>query len=153
MIDLYRDFIDWLVDQYRDNTALICKKQPGITYGELNGACNALAAGLHGLGMSKGDTIAVCLGNSYHTRQMFWTAAKGGFVVALINTRLSPREAAYIINDSSAEALVTSRALGNVAAALPPRISNPESVNRTAGASFAESRALNVRSELSMVTL
>ena len=93
----------------RDNTAIICKKQPGITFGELNAACNALAAGLNRLGMSKGDTIAVCLGNSYHTRQMFWTAAKGGFVVALINTRLNPKEAAYIINDSEAACLIVSR--------------------------------------------
>ena len=108
-MNLYRDFISRLVDQYRDNTALICKKQPGITFGELNAACNALAAGLKRLGMSKGDTIAVCLGNSYHTRQMFWTAAKGGFVVALINTRLNPKEAAYIINNSEAACLIVSR--------------------------------------------
>jgi long-chain acyl-CoA synthetase len=108
-MNLYRDFISRLVDRYKDNTALICKKQPGITFGELNAACNALTSGLYDLGMSKGDTIAVCLSNSYRTRQMFWSAGKGGFTVALINARLTPGEAAYIINDSEATCLVASQ--------------------------------------------
>lgn len=113
---LYRDLIHHIVTNYGDNTAVICKKQSGITHRELNASSNAITAGLYDIGLSKGNAIALYMGSNYHYREMFWAIGKGGFVVVPINGRLKALESAYIINDSEAKCLIVSKEFESVVA-------------------------------------
>jgi len=113
---LYKDLIRQIVTKYGDKIGVICKKQPGITHRQMDLASNAIIAGLYDLGLSRGDTIALYMGNNYHYREMFWVAGKGGFVLVPINGRFKPQEAAYIINNSKAKCLIISKELDNSAA-------------------------------------
>jgi acyl-CoA synthetase (AMP-forming)/AMP-acid ligase II len=53
-----------VVAQYGDRTAVICRAQgQRLTYEELNLKSDAVARGLQGLGVQKGERVAVSLGN------------------------------------------------------------------------------------------
>jgi long-chain acyl-CoA synthetase len=50
--------------------------------------------------------------------QLCWGAQRSGIIYTAISTRLTPGEAAYVIADSGAKLLVTSKALQGIAAGL-----------------------------------
>jgi fatty-acyl-CoA synthase len=54
--------------------------------------------------------------------EVYWAAFRSGLYLTTVSRHLSAEEAAYIIDDCGAGALVTSQRLADVAALLPPRI-------------------------------
>ena len=91
-----------------------------VTYRELDERSNQLAHLLRGRGLRPGGVVAVCMENnaSYHVVQ--WAARRSGLYFVPINYRLTADEVAYIVNDSGAQALITSEATADLAAALTP---------------------------------
>jgi long-chain acyl-CoA synthetase len=77
-----------------------------LTYRELDGRVRRLAAGLQGLGLKHGEHVAVLSHNGHRYMETYLACALGGLVVAPINTRLSPRETAFILNDGEVRALL-----------------------------------------------
>ncbi len=65
-----------------------------------------LANALTGLGLTKGDRLAVLAYNRLEWAEIFVAAAKAGIVVVPINFRLTGSEALYIIENSGAVALI-----------------------------------------------
>ena len=49
---IYRDNIKTIVEKYGDKVALICKKEPGITFNQMNSNSNAITAGLNDYGFT-----------------------------------------------------------------------------------------------------
>ncbi len=105
----YRDKIRLIVERFSDRVAVRSPERgKEITFGEMDRRTNAMVRVFREAGLGKGDKIALLCRNGHHYREMFWTAAKGGFVLVPLNTRLKPRELSYILEDSEAECLVCS---------------------------------------------
>jgi long-chain acyl-CoA synthetase len=93
-----------------------------LSYRELDQRSNRLARLLHAEGLRRGDTLALFMENNIRYLEVAWAALRAGLYLTAVNRYLTAEEAAYIINDCDARALVSSSAMADVAAALPPRL-------------------------------
>jgi fatty-acyl-CoA synthase len=93
-----------------------------VRYGELEERSCRLAQLLFAAGLRPGDHMAIFMENHPRYPEVYWAAFRSGLYLTTVSRHLSAEEAAYIIDDCDAEALVTSRRLADVAALLPPRI-------------------------------
>jgi non-ribosomal peptide synthetase component E (peptide arylation enzyme) len=75
------------------------------TYAELNATADALAAGLAGLGLEKGDRVAIYMKNSLELVTAFYALQKIGVVVVWINALYRVHEAEFILKNSEARGL------------------------------------------------
>ncbi len=89
-----------------------------LTYRELDAGSNRVAQLFRSLGLKPGDRVGVMLRNGIAFPQVYWGAQRSGLFVVLLSTHLKPDEAAYILNDSAAKALVLSASLGETPLAL-----------------------------------
>lgn len=85
-----------------------------IDFAELEIRANRLAHFWYAAGLREGDTVAAILENNEHIHAVMWAARRSGLYYALVNTHLTAAEAAYIIHNSSAKALIGSRATRSV---------------------------------------
>lgn len=76
-----------------------------MTYSELSDSVKRVAAGLRGLGVERGDHVAVCMGNSLEWVQFFYGAASIGAVTVPVNTRFKADELKYCLKQSDAKLL------------------------------------------------
>ncbi|MCX2931786.1 fatty-acid--CoA ligase FadD4 [Mycobacterium sp. CVI_P3] len=81
-----------------------------IDFAELEERANRLAHHWRAVGLRKGDVVALILENNEHVHAAMWAARRSGLYYALINTHLTAAEAAYIVDDSGAKAVLGSRA-------------------------------------------
>jgi acyl-CoA synthetase (AMP-forming)/AMP-acid ligase II len=77
-----------------------------FTFAELDGRADRAAHVLTGLGLAKGDRVAVLLPNGHHFVETFYGAARAGLVVVPLNSRLVANELAFMLRDSGATVLV-----------------------------------------------
>ncbi|XPS90355.1 FadD11: long-chain-fatty-acid--CoA ligase [Desulfosarcina variabilis str. Montpellier] len=77
-----------------------------FTYADTNRRVNQLAHGLMGLGLSKGDKVAVFMDNCIEIIELYLATAKTGIVIVPINFRLVGAEVDYIVNNADAKAMV-----------------------------------------------
>jgi len=118
-----------LTERYRDfsvasalaNRATTDPEQPFIlfggetlTYGEVEGRSEALAASLYGLGIEPGDRIALVLPAWPEFVISLFAAAKIGAVVVPLNPRLTAPELQYMLRHSEAVLAVTAESLHGV---------------------------------------
>jgi long-chain acyl-CoA synthetase len=90
-----------------------------VTYGQLEARSNRFAQLLRAQGVRAGEHIAVLLENHPRFFEILWGAQRAGIIYTAISSRLTPAEAAYIINDCGAKLVVSSAALAGTAAELP----------------------------------
>ena len=93
-----------------------------ITYRELDDESNRAANLFRSLGLKPGDGVALFAENHWRYHQVFWAAQRSGLYYTAISSRLTAEEPAYIVNDSGAKLLITSRAMADVAARGTPPI-------------------------------
>ncbi|MBU6270334.1 MAG: acyl-CoA synthetase [Betaproteobacteria bacterium] len=93
-----------------------------VSYRELDERSNRLAQCLHAAGLRRGDRIAIVMENNLRYLEVCWAALRSGLLIAPVNRYLTPDEAAYIINDSQARAVVSSLAMRELAAGLDTRL-------------------------------
>lgn len=75
------------------------------SFDELNRQANRLGNALLGLGVTPGETVLWCGMNSTGVMRMMHAARKAGVTSVPLNYRLTPEEAAYIVDDSDAVAV------------------------------------------------
>ncbi|BBZ59137.1 fatty-acid--CoA ligase FadD4 [Mycolicibacterium monacense] len=85
-----------------------------IDFGELEARANRLAHLFRRAGLREGDTVAAILENNEHVHVVMWAARRSGLYYALINTHLTAPEAAYIVDNSGAKAVIGSSATRKV---------------------------------------
>ena len=85
-----------------------------ITFDELEARANRLAHYFRQHGLREGDAVAILMENNEHMHAVMWAARRSGLYYVPINTHLTPAEAAYIIDNSGASAIVGSAALRKV---------------------------------------
>ncbi len=89
-----------------------------VTYAQLDADANRLARVLREHGLQPGDHVAILVENHPRFLSMAWGAHYAGLYYTAISTRLTAEEAAYIVDDCGARALITSAAKGDLAAAI-----------------------------------
>ena len=82
-----------------------------VSFGELEARANRLAHLFRQAGLREGDAVAILLENNEHYHTVMWAARRAGLYYVPINTHLTAAEAAYIIDNSSAKAIIGSAAL------------------------------------------
>lgn len=82
-----------------------------MTFLDWNRRACRLANALLGLGLARGDRVAVLAYNCVEWAEIYVAAAKAGLVAVPINFRLSPAEIAFIVNDAGAAAMIAQDAL------------------------------------------
>lgn len=85
-----------------------------VSFAELEARANQLAHYFRRAGLREGDTVGVIMENNAHVHVVMWAARRCGLYYALINTHLTAREAAYIVDNSAAKALIGSSATREV---------------------------------------
>ena len=102
---LVHNFLEYYARNTPDNS---CLTQHGhsVSYAEANRLANQLANGLLGLGVQKGQRVAILAENSLEHLLLFMAAGKVGAVTVSLNYRLAPAELAFILADSEARVLL-----------------------------------------------
>jgi long-chain acyl-CoA synthetase len=81
-----------------------------LTYAQLEAESNRIAHLLRGLGLVRGDTIAILMLNEIDFLPICWAAQRSGLVYVAMSTKLTADEAGYIAQDSGAKAIFCSPA-------------------------------------------
>jgi len=98
-----------------------------LTYGELEKRSASIASALHGLGLRRGDVIALLSDNAVEAFEVYWAAIRSGLYITAVNWHLAADEAAYIVNDCGARVLFASagiRVLAEEIVALTPDVTH-----------------------------
>ncbi|WP_299667988.1 class I adenylate-forming enzyme family protein [uncultured Ruegeria sp.] len=103
---------DWLAAQASlrpDATALV-DMDGAMNYGELASAVSALGSGLAGLGIGKGDVVAVQLPNIRAFVIAFLAIAARGAIVQTLHMPYRSKELGELLKDSAAKAVIATNA-------------------------------------------
>jgi len=101
------DYLTVHAQLYADKPAVV-DDRPGApapeiwSFAELNRQANRLANALQGLGVVAGEKVVWCGQNSLGVVRMIHAARKLGATAVPLNYRLSPEEAAYVIDNCDA---------------------------------------------------
>ncbi|HEY1751236.1 MAG TPA: acyl-CoA synthetase [Caulobacteraceae bacterium] len=117
----------FIADQARrtpDKPAIIIAETgEQITYRELDERSNQFAHYLRGRGLTRGDHIAILMENNLRFMEVVWAAFRSGLYITAVNRYLPPDDAAYVVGDCQARAIVSScdrREIAGPLAALIP---------------------------------
>ena len=97
-----------------DKAAVVCGDTT-LTYDELARRCSRLAGALRGLGLQKGDRVAVAALNCHRYLELYQAIPASGLVLVPLNTRHTEAELRYALIDSGATVFVTDRDPGALA--------------------------------------
>lgn len=95
-----------------------------VTFDELEARANRLAHHFREQGLREGDVVAILMENNQHIHAVMWAARRSGLYYVPISTHLTPAEAAYIIDNSGAKAIVGSAKLRDTLAGLGDELPN-----------------------------
>ncbi|BBX32690.1 long-chain-fatty-acid--CoA ligase [Mycolicibacterium mageritense DSM 44476 = CIP 104973] len=95
-----------------------------VTFDELEARANRLAHYFRDRGLREGDVVAILMENNEHIHAVMWAARRSGLYYVPINTHLTAAEAAYIVDNSGAKAIVGSAALKDVLTGLDKELPN-----------------------------
>ena len=95
-----------------------------VSFAELEAQANRLAQYFRESGLTEGDVVALVMENNQHMHAVMWAARRSGLYYAPINTHLTPAEAAYIIENSGAKAVIGSQAMRKVCEGLAEHLPN-----------------------------
>jgi long-chain acyl-CoA synthetase len=79
-----------------------------LSYKELDDNSARLASALYGMGLRKGDVIAMLSDNAPEAFEIYWAALRSGLYITAVNWHLGAEEAAYILRDSGARVVIAS---------------------------------------------
>ena len=82
-----------------------------LTYAQWDERATRLANGLLGLGLAKGDRVALLAYNAAEWLEIYVALARAGLVAVPVNFRLAGPEIAYIVQHSGARAMIVQEAL------------------------------------------
>ncbi len=81
------------------------------TYADMTRRSRALAVGLAGLGLERGDRVATLAWNHYQHLEAYLGIPSGGLVLHTLNLRLHPDDLAYIATHAGDRAVIVDRSL------------------------------------------
>ena len=99
-----------------------------LTWSESRGRIARLAAGLHSLGVRRGDRVALLAGNSQEYFESFFAACWADAVIVPMNTRFSVKENLYCAEDCSPVVLIVDALFADQAKELAERVGSIKAV-------------------------
>lgn len=109
------------------------------TYREINGAINALAHGLQGLGIKPGDKVALLAPNSPEFIVSFFAVLAINAVLVPVNVKYKEQEIRYVLEHSDAAALIVDGDYGRAVAAVRADLPGLERIVRIDRAGSSDS--------------
>jgi long-chain acyl-CoA synthetase len=107
---------------YPDKTAIKVIGDKSCTFSELKERVYRLANGLLGLGIKKGDRVAVLAENCFEYPEMYFGIAKAGGIITPLNYRFAPPEVSLLTNESGAKAFILQSNYGALVKSLQPEL-------------------------------
>jgi fatty-acyl-CoA synthase len=101
-------FLAWAEQVYPSRTAVI-HGDARYSYAEFGARCRRLASALKGLGIGKGDTVAIMSPNTPAMLEAHWGVPMTGAVLNSLNIRLDAATIAFILGHGEAKVLLTDR--------------------------------------------
>ncbi|MFW0783495.1 AMP-binding protein [Gordonia sp. CPCC 206044] len=86
-----------------------------ITFADLDSRVRRMANGLRGLGLQKGDRVAVLSKNSIEFQELFFAVGRAGLVLQPLNWRLATPSLAGLIADATPKVIITAHEFRSVA--------------------------------------
>ncbi|MFA7892185.1 acyl-CoA synthetase [Pseudomonas putida] len=86
-----------------------------MTYGELDRLANQGAHLFRNLGLKRGDTVAVVLGNDFEIFVASWATQRCGLYLTAVSTKTSVGDLSYVLENSGAKALIAGAPYSDVA--------------------------------------
>jgi long-chain acyl-CoA synthetase len=77
-----------------------------LTFAELDGRANAVAAGLQMAGVAVGDRVAIHLDNCMETVVAVWATLKAGAAILMVNPSVKGAKLEHLLNHSEASAII-----------------------------------------------
>jgi acyl-CoA synthetase (AMP-forming)/AMP-acid ligase II len=99
------DFVAKAAVRFPNHTSVVYQ-QTRLTNRELLARRNRLANALLGLGLKKGDRVAVLLNNCHQSVECFVGLSRAGLVLVPMNARYTAKEHLFMLNDSEAKAIL-----------------------------------------------
>ena len=99
------DLLSESAKRFPSKPSLVFHDRP-ITYSQLEERVDRTAAALAGLGVVKGDRVALLMGNIPEFVTSLYGAMRAGAMVCPLNVMLTPEEMGYILADAGAKAAV-----------------------------------------------
>lgn len=100
------DLLDDVSDRLTDKEAMVYADRPvRYTYGELREAADQIAKALIGLGIKKGDTLALWATNVPEWILLQYGSAKMGAILVTVNTQYRTTELEYLLKQSDSTVL------------------------------------------------
>lgn len=94
--------LDRALDLFGDQIGIICG-QKTFTYTQFGERCQRLADALPGMGVERGDRVALLSFNTHRLLEAYYGVVQAHAVVMPLNVRLSPQELVTIVNHSGAK--------------------------------------------------
>jgi len=93
-----------------------------VTYGELDETSNRAANALIGLGLKKGDHVAILMSHRPEWVVNYFGVVKAGGVAVLLGSMLKAPELASLLRDSNAKVLITGKSFSQMLSSFLPDI-------------------------------
>jgi long-chain acyl-CoA synthetase len=105
---IYPSLVDLLDTGFKKNADKPAYLMMGksISFAQVDEASRALAAYLQGLGLEKGDRVAIMLPNLFQYPVAVAAVLRAGYVVVNVNPLYTPRELEHQLKDSGAKAII-----------------------------------------------
>lgn len=97
-----------------------------VTFAQLESRSIQVARALRSRGLRPGDHLAVLATNTARVFDIYWAAMRSGLYLTMVNWHLTAAEAAYIVDDCGARALIVDAALADLGAELAPMTTGVE---------------------------
>ncbi len=113
-------------DEEPDRPAVVLAETGDVlTYRQLDDNSAALARVLYDAGLRRGDVVALLSDNAAQVFEVYWATQRSGLYITAVNHHLTAQEAAYIVRDSGARALIVSAALADLAVEVAVQADHP----------------------------
>ncbi len=99
------DLLDTGFKKHGDKAAYLMMGK-SISFAQVDEASRALAAYLQGLGLEKGDRVAIMMPNLFQYPVAVAAVLRAGYVVVNVNPLYTPRELEHQLKDSGAKAII-----------------------------------------------
>jgi len=109
------EILEKAVKFFEGKEAIICKDKR-YSYGNFYRRVKALSHFLHCKGIKKEGKVAILHPNCHYFMEAYYALACLGAIAVPLNYRLSPRELAFILDDSESTFLVADREFGSLVA-------------------------------------
>ena len=96
------------------NKTLIRFYDDDITYQDMDMRSSQIAAGLHKLGVKKGDRVCILMDNSPEFYYAYFGIIRLGAIAGPVNCWWQTKEIQYLLNDSGAVALFVEQHTGGI---------------------------------------